>query len=82
MERIRTGQFYSFDGEQFLLSQIDAGVVAMISLVDGNRYNDPVSVDDATNISRDDLTLICAGDPFVKMSENDLRLVRLTHFNS
>lgn len=44
--------------EEYILAQVDLRKVTMISLSNGNRYEDPIDVDDPQRITREDLNKI------------------------
>jgi len=44
------GDIFNLDGDPFIFSQVDNEVYALISIVDGNRWQDPSSYEEATNL--------------------------------
>lgn len=48
---IKTGQRYSQESERYLLSQVAENMVCLIKLSNGNRFADPVKVENIENIS-------------------------------
>lgn len=39
------GQIFEIEGKPFILAQVESKRLAMVSLIDGNRWNDPIKVD-------------------------------------
>lgn len=57
---IKIGQFYihAFTEEEFILCQVDNYMVCLISIQTGNRWNDPVEVNDVFNITEEEFRSI------------------------
>jgi len=58
---VAIGSFIEINGRLHVLAQCDAYKVAAISLVNGNRYSDPVFVQDTTNITAQEMKEIVEG---------------------
>jgi hypothetical protein len=59
---IATGDFFLVDNRLYLLSQVKAKQVALVSVgEDSNRYQDPVHVLDTKNLSIDEVLEVFAG---------------------
>lgn len=61
MNVIKIGQRYILNNNEedvFILAQVGSFKVCLIGLVPGNRWNDPVEVNDLYNISKDEFECI------------------------
>jgi len=61
------------NGETYILAQVGNRQCALVSLGDGNRWDEPVSVFDPMNISDDEWERISEGDSFVWLSNSPSR---------
>jgi hypothetical protein len=63
--RIKVGQKFWIqrgnDRTRYVLAQVKASQLSLINIKDGNRWHDPVSVDDINNVSDDEWAKISAG---------------------
>ena len=63
----KVGHFYrSIDGQVFILAQVDAGKVGLISLRDGNRWHAPVQVGNVNRLSKEEWEVVCDGEKFFR----------------
>lgn len=62
----KIGNVYTLNAgtEEYLLAQVNSGMVALINITYGNRYLTPISVDDVNNLSRSEFALIRGNTPF------------------
>jgi len=58
------GQKFIMDRQKYILAQCHGGQVALISLLDGNRWQDPISVTDVNYISEEEFLEMKAGTTF------------------
>ena len=58
------GNRYQSKGEDYILACVDDKRGALISLKNGNRWTNPISVNFADNISEDEWDKITEGKPF------------------
>lgn len=56
------GDVFIKGGERYILAQVDNFMVGLISLVDGNRFRNPVRVEMVREVSESEWLEIC-GDP-------------------
>ena len=57
-DRIKIGDFYSIEGEPYLLAQPTAHVCTLLGLHGGNRWNEGITVIDVNNITPDEFSRI------------------------
>jgi|SRR5690606_2039480 len=60
----KIGNRYQYEGEDYILACVDNKKIALISLEDGNRWTNPISVNLVDNISEDEWDRITEGEPF------------------
>ena len=63
--RIGIGDRYRLGSEEHILAQVDTSMLALVSLDSGNRQDDPVKVEDPTNVTEEEWNKIIGEDPFV-----------------
>ena len=64
MDKHKIGNTYTFEGETFILAQTNHGKVCLISLETGNRWNDPVSVIDVSDLTTTKWEEVTGGNNF------------------
>lgn len=62
---LRTIEDGEFNFEPFILAQVDAFRVSLISLISGNRWNNPALVDNPDAISYDEWQEIAEVDEYI-----------------
>lgn len=66
----KVGDLFMFEGQLYLLCQVDFKKVALISLSNANRWSKySINVEDPQDISSKEFVEICNGWPMVKCSE-------------
>lgn len=63
------GQRFTIDegGEKYILAQIAPNVCCLVNLESGNRYSEPVKVEDSQNISEVEMFRIAGDDDFKEL---------------
>ena len=62
--RIRVGDFYSIDGDPYILAQIAPMTCAILNLHGGNRWNEGVGVGNVDNITQEEFSRIAPIDRY------------------
>ena len=62
--KIKVGQRYMFDNvNEYILCQVSPRKMCLIDMNSGNRWNDPVKVENSSNISPEEFKEICWARP-------------------
>jgi hypothetical protein len=60
----QVGDMYAFDGDFYLLCQVELNFVALVSLNDGDRWKNAQEVRDADDITADEWSHITGGSDY------------------
>ena len=60
-------RFHNEDWGECLLCRVQTNKVCLIGLEDGNRWTDPVKVDDTYRITEEEFSRISGGEEFIKI---------------
>ena len=60
----KVGDRFFISGGTYILAQISAVKLILISLYNGNRWSEPVNVEDVDRVTESELKAICNGDNF------------------
>jgi hypothetical protein len=63
-EKIRIGQYYSIDGEPYLLVQASYKNCTLVALSGGNRWNEGIEVEQPLDITPDEFAKIAPVDRY------------------
>jgi hypothetical protein len=64
VEHVSIGQKFKIRGQRYILAQVDAGIVTLIHLKNGNRFRDPQKVACPQRLTAQEWYLISGMDVF------------------